>query len=535
MTSKETISIFEASKMLNVSTASIRNWIKAGYLTPHNSTSILRASLEHFKHNIIGKEKLNQRANKQYVDAHNHFDLTAKFFNEIEHAKDANALSKQYESELSNSHKNKEGLYYTPSHICKVMFSDIPKPKAHDTFLDPCCGTGNFLIAALEHGFKPENIYGFDTDLIALKIAQKRIYEKTGVLTQNIAQQDYLEYSMKAGKEREFFNVIATNPPWGKKISKKEKDFYSKALTAGKSLDSCALFMFAAFHNLKENGALAFLMPDAFFNIAVFKDAREKLLSYKLISLRNFDRPFKGLFTGAQSFCALKAKAESPYLTCRTPHQEFKREQRSFFKNPFHIINVTTPHYEQRVIEKIYSHPHITLKNKAQWGLGIVTGNNKKFCKENAREGYMAVYKGRDIKKGYAHKPQTFIPQDLSLYQQVARQSLYEADEKILYRFISSHLMFYRDTQRSYFLNSVNMVLPDKEIFDYKKLVALFNSDLYDWLFSKIFSTHKILRADLEHLPIPIDFLSSQNQFSYLELLRYYNIERNEDGAFREK
>ena len=60
-------------------------------------------------------------------------------------------VSSKYESSLSDSYKNKEGIYYTPQYIVEDMLKDIVDVE-DKTFLDPCCGSGNFIIEAIKKG-----------------------------------------------------------------------------------------------------------------------------------------------------------------------------------------------------------------------------------------------------------------------------------------------------------------------------------------------------------------------------------------------
>ena len=43
------------------------------------------------------------------------------------------------------------------------------------TILDPCCGAGNLLAAAIKAGFDPAKVYGIEIDEEILKIAQSRL------------------------------------------------------------------------------------------------------------------------------------------------------------------------------------------------------------------------------------------------------------------------------------------------------------------------------------------------------------------------
>src|SRR5258706_492951 len=80
---------------------------------------------------------------------------------------------------LSDSYRNKEGIYYTPVDIVNDLLTFKKDELENKTFCDPCCGSGNFLVRALELGINPENIFGFDIDPIAVEIAKKRIHEKS--------------------------------------------------------------------------------------------------------------------------------------------------------------------------------------------------------------------------------------------------------------------------------------------------------------------------------------------------------------------
>ena len=83
---------------------------------------------------------------------------------------------------------------------------------------------------------------------------------------------------------------------------------------------------------------------------------------------------------------------------------------------------------------------------------------------------------------------------------------LIQAQEKLVYRFISSRLVFFCDTRQRYFLNSANMlVLNDDFPLSANQLAETMNSQLTNWLFHQIFHTHKVLRGDLESLPIFTD------------------------------
>lgn len=171
-TAETFISIQDAADILMVSKATIRNWIKAGNILQASNGLIIKKSLIDFKSNT-GAKKLIARSNKSLKDWHNHASVTSFVRKKADSEySDFDFLSMEYESSLSESYRNKEGIYYTPEHIIDNLF-DIQGVEIDSAkFCDPCCGSGNFLLHALKLGFRPENIYGFDTDFNAIEIAK---------------------------------------------------------------------------------------------------------------------------------------------------------------------------------------------------------------------------------------------------------------------------------------------------------------------------------------------------------------------------
>jgi site-specific DNA-methyltransferase (adenine-specific) len=523
----------KAAMLMGVSTATIHNWVKTGYLQTSNNGWISQDSVNLFIENFLGKEKLNARANKLQKDEHNHQSLSENILKQLNSTNFNDNLWQDYENSLSESYKNKEGIYYTPTNIVVDMFESIENVE-NKTFLDPCCGGGNFIMQALEMGFKPENIYGFDTDQNAVEITKKRFFEKTKLENSNIICGDFLEL---ANKTKEKFDYIFTNPPWGKKLPKEQKKCLALIYKTGKSTDTSSLFFFACLNLLKKDGKLGFLLPEAFFNVSIFEDARKTALKLKMERLIDYDRAFGRLLTKAQAIILKSEKAsENSIVKCEIGNQIIERKQQNFDFIPKHIFNFWANNEANEAIEYIYSLPHITLKDNAKWGLGIVTGNNNRMCKKVSENGFVPVFRGQDITPKGLKKPTLFISEDLSRCQQVAPLELYKAKEKLVYRFISNRLIFYYDTQQNYILNSANMlILSDKFSISGQQLVDLFNSDFMNWTFKNIFHTHKILRGDLELLPIFSDYFIENKIFKEETYLDYLKIEKTENGTYRIK
>ena len=194
-------------------------------------------------------------------------------------------------------------------------------------------------------------------------------------------------------------------------------------------------------------------------------------------------------------------------VACCLNHLGYSRSQQSFMLMPRHNINYWTKPEEMALVEELLRQPYLTLKGHATWSLGIVTGNNAAMCRRSQRKGYKPVYRGKDILPGRLKAASLFInPADFPRYQQMASMELLCAPVKLVYRFISSSLVFYCDTHQRFILNSANMLVLDEDFsLSAKELAETMNSRLTNWLFKQLFNTHKVLRSDLEILPVITD------------------------------
>jgi site-specific DNA-methyltransferase (adenine-specific) len=525
------IGIKDAAQLLGVSDATIRNWIKSKLLNYLPNKTICPKSLNLFKTQHAGVTKLHSRANKSCKDRNVHTKIAKQVLQQLNapHT-DLAKLGAYYEAGMSDSHRNLEGIYYTPMNLVHDMLAThCQRDVSNLTFCDPCCGSGNFIVEALQQGFKPEHIYGFDTDPIAVHITKHRIKELTGYDSNQILCVDFLHHCMHDLPTT--YDYIFTNPPWGKKISKQKKQTIGSFFGLTQTTDTCALFFMAGLHAIKPSGFMGYLLPEAFFNVSTFAEVRQKILCYQIYRLVDYDKAFVGLLTRAQAIILCKQEPLHTPILCQYQDNKFYRAPDSFKQNPKTILNLHTNSAQVQTIAHLFNLPHVTLKNNATWGIGIVTGNNQMFCKKNPTVDHIPVWKGSDIHANGIKPPSNYIPQDFSLYQQVAPIGLYHASEKLIYKFISKRLCFYCDKEQRTLLNSANMlVLHAGFPLTGEQTAALLNSDLINWYFSQMFHTHKILQSDLITIPLHHEYYHHHTTFNEELYLQYLGVQKSDDG-----
>jgi len=536
---EDAVSTQSIADELNVSLASVRNWVISGELKSVKRGYVSKNSFMQFKDEVVGKTRLVKRANKQYIDDIDHFNLRLEVLESISARQiSLDEVSFTYEERLGKAHRNQEGVYYTPDDIVDKMFARLEGDVSNLYFLDPCCGSGNFLLGALRRGFKPKNIYGSDCDETALEIAKARVENKIGSSFLNLKCGDFLhEAGLTDTHSNKLFDVIFTNPPWGKKYSKEMKCRLAEQFNNGFPVDSSALFTLAALRLCRSNAKIGMLLPDSFCNISAFKTLRKRLLGFSIQSIENHQRPFKGLLVGAVSIIFEKANPkENATIQCISNAKQHLRSLASFTKNPNYIFNFAVDQNGANLIEYLYSIESIRLTKDVKWGLGVVTGNNKKFCHTEISPSTEAIYTGADIVSIDDLKPaKRFISPRFEQYQQVAPEKMYRAKEKLIYKFISNKLCFFYDDEQRLILNSANMLITAKGFpISMRQLAFLLNSDIMNFVFRSIFNTHKILRSDLESLPIFASFFESDYELTEASLLEFLNLEESH-GTYRIK
>lgn len=260
-------------------------------------------------------------------------------------------------------------------------------------------------------------------------------------------------------------------------------------------------FFVKSYQLLSQGGKLSFLFPESILNVKSHKIVREFILSNRdLYEIYRYNSSFTGVLTSFVSMNFLKgAKFNTVRVMKGNDSYSVSYASFNFTNNKiFSLLNSN----EEEVIKKILSKSTYSLSN-SQWGLGIVTGNNAKMLKSVPEPLMEKIYTGKEIQKFKLKDAQNFIFYDRSSFQQVAKDEIYRADEKLVYKFISNNLMFAYDNSSSLFLNSANILIPNIPGMSIKTVLAFLNSTLYQFIYEKLFGELKVLKGNLIELPFP--------------------------------
>lgn len=415
-----------------------------------------------------------------------------------------------YQSLLLEGKKSESGSYYTPEGIVDDIINDYARKDSK--IFDPCCGTGQFLLAFADLIEDPKNIYGVDIDEIAVRVARLNILikYKNKYFTPNIFCKNTLFeienhdlFSLNNKNIRDF-DIIATNPPWGVHFSKSDADRLKTFFPEITSLESFSYFLKKSINLLRVGGIISFILPESILNVKTHKDIREIILKDTCINKVSYlNRVFKNVFTPVIRLDLEKNKKENKQVKILKENEMYVIDQSKWKKNFDFVFDIHINEFDAGIIDKIYNVRHTTLAGQADWALGIVTGNNKAYISSDKQNGLEEIYKGKDVEKFILSKPSSYIRFMPDKFQQVASMEKYRAKEKLIYRFISKYLVFAYDDKQKLTLNSANIVIPKISNYPIKVIAALLNSSLYQFVFQKKFSSIKILRSHIEQMPLP--------------------------------
>ena len=418
-----------------------------------------------------------------------------------------------YQSYLQEGKKNITGSYYTPQRIVRNMTKDFDFTEVQE-FFDPCCGSGAFLLSIPTND--PNRLYGVDNDELAVFIAKVNLLLKfpTIEFVPHIYCLDYLEGNSLIQRHFIFdkeFDYIATNPPWG---AMNNGYVNIEEITSNETF---SFFFVKAFEHLKDGGRIRFLFPQSILNVKIHRDIRKYILDKaNLISIMMYEDMFSGVTTKYVDIECSK-KAGNDYFVYQCGTKQRKVNIGTIYETDNLIFNLLNE-MDISIIHTVKDRGTYSLADSI-WALGIVTGDNKGKLFSQPHYGMEKIYTGKEIQPYILKPAQNYIVYDRNNLQQVARDDIYRAPEKLVYKFISNKLVFAYDDSKSLFLNSANILIPKVPNMEVKTVMAFLNSSLFQFMYLKLFGEVKILKGNLIQLPFP-EITPKEN----LELIELVNV-----------
>ena len=194
-----------------------------------------------------------------------------------------------FERFLGNFFKGEIGQYFTPRNLVEFMVKMVA-PHHEARVLDPACGSGGFLLHALDyirvqasdfyeldtpkhyahwHDFAKERLFGIEVNDSIARVAKMNMIIHDDGHSNVIGNDALVDFNLLHTQHRDFqketFDLILTNPPFGAVIKKVESPYLADyELGKGNTSQKTEiLFLERCFDFLKPGtGQLAIILPD---------------------------------------------------------------------------------------------------------------------------------------------------------------------------------------------------------------------------------------------------------------------------------
>ncbi len=278
-----------------------------------------------------------------------------------------------YLANLTASEKRKLGIVYTPKWLAhKMIVNALNVIKQQDgsdvTCLDPCCGTGIFLLESLWHEYSilPQKkqtadsllsllsrIIGMDRDPIACLCSSLNLYlfairlqptlcsillQEPGLI--QVFEQDFLLGHQIPIQNQAFLKLlIVGNPPYVfiRNLSTSEKTLLKENFSSSTwQFDIYGLFFERSLQLLPLDGVVSFVIPDSVLTLQNRRTTRELLLQRThILKIWRVGDIFPGISVASVVLTAQKVPSESDKSQFLTEIEDFaQRENLSVNKIP---------------------------------------------------------------------------------------------------------------------------------------------------------------------------------------------------------
>lgn len=227
-----------------------------------------------------------------------------------------------YERFFPDLFKGERGQFFTPRPLVELM-ADLAEIRPGERVLDPACGSGSFLMAAVGRGAEVDGLE-VDPELVALCQLNLALH---GANPRAVRHADLFRDPVT-----EQWDVILANPPFSVDIDDPQV-LAGYALARGRPrASSDVLFLEAAWRRLRTGGRMSVVLPHSILANPRFADLRawlgERFVRRALVSLpEGVFRPFGGAASRAAIVVLHKRPAEL---------------------RPFFVATVTCPGFDTR-------------------------------------------------------------------------------------------------------------------------------------------------------------------------------------------
>lgn len=303
------------------------------------------------------------------------------------------------------------------------------------------------------------------------------------------------------------FDIIIGNPPYVQ-ISKEEwaSEEYKSYLrnrygTSGGRLNLYIFMIHKGLELLSDKGVISYIIPNTILTQDYYKDTRKLILEkHSMRSIIDFvGMQFDNAVVENITFVATKNKLDNysvKVLRGIDKHFEFYKDipVERFMKQNNYSFNIYSNEFIDGLFEDANALSELCNINQAI----ALKGDKSLSVKDTFEDGYYKLLDGRNINKYSINWTGAYLDYDLERIHSCKRKDIFEADEKLLFRRVSSSLIATYDDEQYYALNTLVVVTPKTDSVNLKYVLALLNSTLFNYIYSKKFKSTKKVFSEIQ-------------------------------------
>ena len=442
------------------------------------------------------------------------------------------------------------------------------------TILDPACGSGAFLNAALqflmaehklidemeakvagsaivfqdvENSILEHNLFGVDINEESVEIAQLALWLRTAKphrklnsLNENIKCGNSLISDPAIAGDKAFnwqeqfpqvfekggFDVVIGNPPYVNMVNildERQRKYYQQTYkTVKNKTDLYSIFTEKSSYLLKPNGLFGFIFSNSWMGTDSFSAFRYFLANdVKVTKLVKLPTDVFDEATVTTMLC---------FYTNKKPSIDDVIELEEYVSNEFYSKDFGLPYKQimdspntsfsfERAI-KLDNVDTVALGEIASFSLGIKTSDDKRFIFEEKKDDDCYLFlRGRNIKRWNIPQNDEWLwyKPDLICEKPGGRPRVFEnfvVDKKIVIQDMATEINATIDKEKYLCNDKVNIIFETDNNYFMEYLVALLNSTLINIWFKKIYTSGLEIKINqLRNIPVPKISLAEQQNF----------------------
>ncbi|HQO77420.1 MAG TPA: N-6 DNA methylase, partial [Thermodesulfobacteriota bacterium] len=230
----------------------------------------------------------------------------------FETPRDRRELLAYFDAVLDKSRDKYAAAYRTPALIVQLLVS-LAAPSVGDRVYDPCFGSAGLLTAAFDYarskatqqfsrgGTPALSVSGVEINLETYIIGLVRL-TLAGIDDPQIELGNSLERTPSNNPERDGFDIVIANPPWGWRANSPKEDRWGLQHYSFPTNEGSGFFVQHALQQLRPNGRAVMLVPDGL----LFRSGSDQQLRRYLVENHT-----------VESIVSLPIKAFMPYSSVK--------------------------------------------------------------------------------------------------------------------------------------------------------------------------------------------------------------------------